>query len=160
MKKKIQFLILILTWFFIFTTGVSAQDEIKYQEINPKDTFNYGVKRFKEKFFLAVNFSKNKKADYLLNLTDVRLAELKYTIENKDMANFETSTQRYFTTIGQYVEHLTSKKVVYDKKIISEKLDKHTPILEKLRDSFPSDTAEWRFVQDDINYLKNYLNTL
>lgn len=146
---------------FLFSgVGVFAQEAFAYEEINPKDGFNYGVKRFKEKFFLVAAFSKNKKADYYLKLIDARLAELKYTIENKDMANFESSTQRYFTTVGQYVEHLTAKKVSYDKKAIEKRFSAHVPVLEKLRDSFASDTAEWRFVQDDINYLKGYLDRL
>lgn len=161
MNKKILIITSLLTILFsILSFNVEAEDSSNYESVNPSDGFNYGVKRFKEKFFILTKITKNQKSDYYLKLIDIRLSELKYTIEKKDMDNFENSTQRYFTTIGQYTDFLKSKKVSYDKGTIEKRLSTHVPVLEKLRDSFEFTSAEYRFVQDDINYLKNYLNTL
>lgn len=159
-KKLLIFNSFLIILFSLFSFNILAEESSNYESINPIDGFNYGVKRFKEKFILLTKFSKNKKADYYLKLIDIRLAELKYTIENKDMANFETTTQRYFTTVGQYTDFLKNKKVSYDKSFIEKRLSEHVPVLEKLRDNFEYSTAEYRFVQDDINYLNNYLNDL
>ena len=156
--KKIIVFCLVL--FALFSPSWVMAHSIEYESVNPKDGFNYGLKRFEEKVRLFWTFSKSKKSGYYLKLSDARLAELKFTVDQKDMANFETSTTRYFSTIGQYVEFLKNKKVSYNKDEIQAKFADHTEILQVLRDKFDSEAAEWRFLQDDINYLDNYLSSL
>lgn len=160
----------ILVLFFILAlfpllkvTSVYASDDtsIRYESINPNNSFKYGMKRLKEKIMMAVYSPfANKKADYYLELSNSRLAELKYVIDNKDQDNFELATKRYFTTIGQYSEFLNSKNLQDKKSQALEGLKNHTSVLESLKNTFDSRTAQWRFVQDDINYLKDYTNSL
>lgn len=152
--------ILVLFGLFLLVPG-SVLAAVEYEKVNPVDGFNYGLKRFREKAALIFSLSKEKKANLYFSLTDKRLAELKYTVEKADMANFESATTRYFTTVGQYVEFLKSKNVSYNKEDVVKKLNEHIPLLEQLRDKFGDQVkAEWRFLQDDINYLNTYIQAL
>lgn len=136
--------------------------QIKYEKVNPSDGFYYGLKRFKEKLYLTFLFySKDKKIDYYRELVSRRLAELKYVVENKDMANFENATTRFFVAAGQLTDFLTKNGTADQKSEAVKFLSSHTLVLEGLRDTFgDQEKAEWRFIQDDINYLTMYINQL
>lgn len=134
---------------------------VKYQSVNPSDGSKFLIKRFQEKIKLFTLFiSKTSKADYYQELVGIRLAELKYVIDNKDMARFENTTKRYYTTAGQLTEFIMKKNLVDRKEKARELFESHIPVLESLRDTFKDTTAEWRFVHDDINYLKIYTERL
>lgn len=136
--------------------------QIEYEKVNPSDGFNYGLKRFKEKLYLIFLFySKDQKIGYYSELTARRLAELKYVVENKDMANFENATTRYFVIVGQFTEFLTKNGSAGQRSRAIKSLSPHIFVLEGLRDTFEGqEKAEWRFIQDDINYLTIYTDRL
>lgn len=163
--RLFYFVILIITLSLLLGKIVTVNAEemiIKYEKVNPKDGFSYAVKRLQEKFFLQLYFLfPERKLDYYFELTERRLAELKFTIENKDMANFENTTTRYSSGIGEYVGFiLNTGKTDENKKKVEKLLLLHIPVLEKLRDVYDSTTAEWRFVEDDINFVKIHINSL
>lgn len=135
---------------------------IEYQKINPGDDFKFVLKRLREKISLGVlSFFPSKKVDYYQDLIGVRLAELKYIVDRKDVANIQTTSQRYSATAGQLAGFVIGKNLKDRKKPTADLLVLHIPILEKLRDSYEeSDKSEWRFIQDDINSLKSYISKL
>lgn len=154
-------LALVLAW-PLSSFAQSSQDvDIRYETVNPKDGTKYTLKRLKEKIFLLVlsPFS-SKKADYFEELLDARLAELKFVVDNKDMANFQLATQRYSATAGQYTEFLVKKKLNERKEKAVGLLKTHLPVIEKLKGAFNDTTAEWRFVKQDEDYLKIYISQL
>lgn len=136
--------------------------QVDYEKVNPSDGFNYGLKRFKEKLLLILPFrSAKSKAELYEQFTKNRLAELKYVVDQKDMANFENATTRYFTTVGQFADFLTKNGTADQKSQAVRNLSSHIPVLEDLRDTFEGqEKAEWRFMQDDINYVKMYTEQL
>lgn len=136
--------------------------QVDYEKVNPSDGFNYGLKRFKEKLLLILPLrSAKSKAKLYEQFTKNRLAELKYVIDQKDMANFENATTRYFTTVGQFTDFLTKNGSTDQKSQAIKNLSLHIPVLEDLRDTFEGqEKAEWRFIQDDINYTKMYIDQL
>ena len=134
--------------------------EVTYESVNPPDGMPFLLKRVKEKIGLFFSFSNESKINNYKKLTEVRLAELKFIIEKNHMGYFEKSTQRYFTTVGQLTTLVTSKNVKNQYNPIREELLSHIPVLTKLRDNYDFDTAEWRFVEDDINYVKGYIDNL
>lgn len=135
--------------------------EVTYEKVNPQDGGSYALKRLKEKAMLALlSLSKKKKAGYYNKLVGNRLAELKFIVDKKDMANFESATTRYFATAGQFVNFLVRKNLTEEKSKAHELLASHIPLLESLRDTYNPTTAEWRFMQDDVNYVKMYINQL
>lgn len=172
--RKLLLLVLALTIFLSFTHSAFGQDpdgargekaqtiEVEYEKVNPSNGFDYGLKRFKEKLYLAILFySKDRKIDYYNELVTKRLAELKYVVETKDMANFENATTRYFTTVGQFTDFLTNNGTTDQKSQSVKNLSSHIPVLDNLRDMFDGqEEAEWRFIQDDVNYVKTYIDQL
>ena len=173
-RPSILFALLVVYFILISPIQVQAQKtnnqngnqvealQIQYEKINPSDGFDYGLKRFKEKLYLGLLFySKDLKTDYYNKLVTRRLAELKYIVENKDIANFENATTRYFTTVGQFTSFLVKNVSAEQKSKVAENLFSHIIVLEDLRDVFEGqEKAEWRFMQDDINYTKIYINQL
>lgn len=127
---------------------------VDYEEVNPTDGTQYWIKRAKEKVGMFFSFSNNSKIEFQKKLTTTRLAELAYIINNKEMGYFEKATQRYFTTAGQLTDFIVEKKATHTLDSIKEVFSSHIPVLTKLRDVYNPTTAEWRFVEDDINYIK------
>ena len=159
MRVKLTTLFLII--FLNFSNGsVIAQSDIKYESVNPPDGLSYLFKRINERIIMFLSFSDESKIQNYQKLVEVRLAELKFIIEKKDAAYFEQSTQRYFTTAGQLTDFLTSKNKKNKFEQVKNEFSSQIPVLEKLRDNFDSSTAEWRFVEDDINYIKGYTSNL
>lgn len=134
--------------------------DVPYESVNQTGGISYLLKRIGEKISMFFAFSNERKIQNYKKLVNVRLSELKFVIENKEMAYFEKSTQRYFTTAGQLTELLISASIGSEFTPVKEELLSHIPVLTKLRDTYDPGTAEWRFVEDDINYIKGYINNL
>ncbi len=162
-KLAVGFLIA-LTAFNLSFSRVSAQlmpkIDVHYESVNPPDGISYLFKRIGEKISMFIAFSDKSKINNYKKLVNVRLSELKFIIENEKMAYFEKSTQRYFTTAGHLTSFLTSANKDDEFTPVIEQLSSHISVLTALRDKYDSGTAEWRFVEDDINYIKEYINKL
>lgn len=133
---------------------------VDYEEVNPTDGTQYWIKRAKEKVGLFFSFSTESKIDFQKKLTSTRLAELKYIVENREMGYFEKATQRYFTTAGQLTDFILEKRATNVREEIKELFLSHIPVLAKLRDVYNPTTAEWRFMEDDVNYIKGDISRL
>lgn len=159
--------IFLVLFFLVFPSAIAAQAnspetlDVSYEDVNPNNNFSYGVKRIKEKILLNIfSFSKNKQSDYMRKLVNIRLVELKYVVDHNEMGTFENATKRYFTSAGQYTAFLSKYDLTDKKNDFAKELEKHIPVLEKLRDKYNPAIAEWRFLHDDINYAKIYLSKL
>jgi hypothetical protein len=131
---------------------------VKYEKVNMKDGSRYLIKRLEEKtilFFLS--FNSEKKINYYEKLLNVRLAELKYIVDNKDIANIQVASQRYFTTAGELTNFLVSKGASSSKKEeVKNLFSEHIKIIEIFKGTYDNTTAEWRLLRDDANYLIDY----
>ena len=134
--------------------------DVPYESVNQTGGISYLLKRIGEKISMFFAFSDERKIHNYKKLVNVRLSELKYVIENKEMGYFEKSTQRYFTTVGELTNLLIASNMKSEFISVKDELSSHIPVLIKLRDSYDPGTAEWRFVEDDINYVKGYINNL
>lgn len=127
---------------------------LDYESVNPSDDYRYVLKRLKEKILLLVySYSPSKKADYYLELTNNRLAELKHIVDKKDIANIETGSNRYSATIGELTQFINENDLINKKGGVKETLAVHIKILELLRDKFPGG-AGWLFIQQNIDSTK------
>jgi hypothetical protein len=135
---------------------------IKYESVNMKDGSRYLIKRLKEKAVLfLLSFNSEKKVNYYEKLLNVRLAELKYIVDNKDIANIQVASQRYFTTAGQLTNLLISKSASFSQKEkVRNLFSEHIKIIEDLKKTYSETTAEWRLLRDDANYLIDYSTSL
>lgn len=163
MRRLIKFIVVGTLFFSFMLTSVSAHeiDKLKYESVNPPDGINYGGKRLKEKVFLFFySVSARHKADYYQKLSAVRLSELHFVVDKKDTANIEKASQRYYSTIGDLTQFVISESLDGEKGEVLAITQGHLPILEGLRNSYDEKSAEWRFIEDDINYLKIYSSYL
>lgn len=172
MNLKLAIGILVLV-FYLFAPPLSARAQspvpspevkpidVQYESVNPKDGGGYVIKRFKEKVAMFFSFTNSGKLNNLEKQAKTRLAELKLIVDDKQMGFFEKATQRYFTTAGQMTDFVVAKKMNNNKDEVMEILSSHLPVLMILRDKFPDNTkAEWRFLEDDVNYVKMYIEKL
>lgn len=159
-KKILLTLLFLFFSFLFFKVDVFAKvdnfQEILREQINPDAGSKYLVKRFKEKVFLFFKFDSNSKLDYYEVLLDKRLAELVYIVVNNDIAHIETTSSRYESTAGQLTQILLDNKSDENFLKVKQKFTDHLLVLVKIQDNFLSSTAQWRFVENDINSLKIY----
>lgn len=140
---------------------IANEDGVVYEKVNPQDGFSYFGKRFGEKvmmFFLS--FSTDRKESYFRELSKRRLAELKFVIDNGDMYNFEKATTRYSSTVGMWVDFIINKSLTGKKEKAVTVLTEHIPVVEELMVKYDPATAQWRFVKQDVDYLKIYISKL
>ena len=153
----------VLVGYFYTPPSTWAQDvqDILYESINPKDGYRYVFKRLGEKITMVVlSFSPDKKVDYYQKLIEVRLRELKYVVDTKDLANIQTVNQRYFSTAGQTTEYVKKNNLSQHKEKLRNLFTEHLGVLEVLKKSFNDTTAEWRFLEHNVDYLKIYTTQL
>lgn len=169
--KTSKYLVKILTIFVFTVLGiclyrpqqvlaqVNADNSlIFYEKINPDSTIRYSLKRIIEKVEgVKVDiFDRNQKNRFMVKLSNRRLLELKYIIENNKLFYLEKSSSRYITQLGLISEELDKNKI--DADFIKSNLETHTKVLESLKDKFPSQTAQWLLVQQARDTSKSILS--
>lgn len=147
--------ILFILVLFLAPVRVFAQERV-----NPGDDYRYVIKRLQEKVKLLLITSPVKKISFHSKLIDVRLSELKYVVERKDIANFQTASQRYSATAGQATDFVLKKGSNEAKEKLVEQFKSHIPPLVNLQTPYIPDNSEWRFLQDNINSLESYISRL
>lgn len=110
---------------------------------------------------MAVRSNPEERTKYGLILLDKRLSELVYLVESRQSDYILTSSLRYSTTAGQVTELIIPSRLTALVTPTKEKFREHQKIIKKLDDSYPKDESEeWKFIQDDYNYLAIYLQQL
>lgn len=154
---KVLVLILLLTLTYLKTDVVFAkqfltEDELKnlgltgYESINT-DSPNYIFKRGLEEFKLRFLFpDKQKKAEYLSKLLDIRFKELVYMINNDQIGIFENTARRYNTFSGKIIGNYKDLNPH-----LKEQTKNYVKILERLRDRYHSNSSYWLMVQETID---------
>ncbi len=134
---------------------------IEYVKINPDNGIFYKFKRLKERVWLDIlSVSPNSKINYYQKLLDHRLAELKYITDKKDTTHIQKASQRYSTFAGQLAEYILDKNLDAKKQETKEFLASHLPVVEKMKQAYDPTTAQWRFVEYDVDYLEIYISQL
>ncbi len=137
----------------------SAKLKISYENVNPKDGFKFSFKRFQEKLKLTLFFYSTKsKYNYEKDLLNRRLAELKYVVDNKDISNIQTTSQRYYTQAGNLTQFVLKNNL--DKKDLEGLLNKHLTSIREFKRQYNDNTAEWRFINHDEGYINIYISQL
>jgi hypothetical protein len=153
-KKLIAILLFITLSFFLFSTQSNAQEDAKLNF-----TVNHvasNIEKLGEKIGLLLKFSKESKVDNYLYLSEKRLAELNYVVENKQVDYVEPAASRYSTYNGVMISYVVGNKVTNKKNEVINTLERHIKITEKLRDKFEANSAWWLSLSHDINSAKEF----
>ncbi len=140
----------------IFTISLLAS-----QNASPNFPPLFGLKRVQEKSFLSLQTSSEDKLDYMLGLQSNRLSELSTVVKNQNYEYVLGAASRYSSLAGEITDIvLTSHN---DKKAEVKKIfENHQKTLKELYQIYPknTDNLEYKYIEDDINYLKIYMDKL
>lgn len=161
--KKIWVAIFLLIFgFFLQTNVLALGSDLPKTTINPDKYLFYSFKRLFEKTIIYTKFSKQAKVAYYQELVQLRLAELKYLVENKLVSEIEQATNRFSYQVGILCDFISSNKteLIDKKQKNTELLVDYKGLLSNLRDYFPANSSYWMLIQHDINSIEINLEKL
>lgn len=118
------------------------------------------VERLQEKITMWFKFSTDSKVKYYEYLTNKRLAEIVYSIENDNGDRTEETASRYQTNIGNFGNYVLAHRLVRNKQELVDVSANHFKTLENLRDHFPANSGWWLAIQHDVNTIKIFSDKL
>jgi len=112
------------------------------------------IKRSEEKVYTKFKTGQDR-IDYNYVMLNRRLKELESLVAGKNYNFILSASLRYSTTAGQLTEMVT------DTHKLAMIFMEQRKVLQELLDKYPKDVnEEWKYIQDDINYLDIYLDKL
>lgn len=129
---------------------------------NPDFPPLWGLKRVQEKAFLGFKSTPSEKFDYMTHLLDIRLDELENITNNKSYNYLLRASLRYSTLAGEITELVINNNMVDQVQATKEQFRDHKKVLNDLYVKYPknTDNVEYKYLEDDINYLNIYLQKL
>ena len=101
-------------------------------------------------------FSQKDKINYQQELTEKRLAELKYVIDSDKGDMIEDTSSRYSTCLGNLTEAVVKNKATDKKQELLTMYENHAKVLENLISQMEVESGFWLLLKHDINYIKIY----
>ncbi|MCJ7805546.1 DUF5667 domain-containing protein [Patescibacteria group bacterium] len=148
--RQIKILLTIFLSLFAFSLVFS-------RNAAPDSPFLFKVRRLQEKTLMFLKFSPESKAKYYEFLLERRLKDLSTVIRDGEPSFILSSSLRYSTTAGQLTELIQKNKMKSEVASVSSIFKEHQKSLSELINSYPKDRdGEWKYIQDDINYLDTY----
>jgi hypothetical protein len=147
---------LLLIFSLVFIPTIYAQDtstdplkDIPLESTNPGSPY-YIFKRTKESFQLNfLTFGDHNKAKYIEKLLDIRLNELTYMVKNGQTGILENGAHRYTNQAGNIIE-----KYLKSNSDFKTQTQRHLPVLNRLRDYYPSNSPQWLMIQESVDTAK------
>ena len=96
-------------------------------------------------------------------LLDSRLEELQNVVKNKNYTYVLRSSLRYSSLAGEIADLVVTNNLTDKVPGIKQQFLNHQKLLDELYVAYPKnipDNVEWKYIQDDFNYLGLYLDKL
>lgn len=153
--RRIQLVLIFIVAFFALSLILS-------QKANPDSTLTFGLKRMQEKVFLSIKSDPHSRLDYMSNMLDNRLEELSNSVKDKKYDYVLPSASRYSTLAGEMTDLIISSNLTAKINPVKNQFATHAKILQDLYTMYPKniDSVEYKYIEDDINYLKLYMDKL
>ncbi len=155
-KYRIQLGLIIILAVFVLSLLLSLK-------ATPDMTPFFALKRGQEKVFLKLKANPLDKVDYMSSLLDSRLEELQTIVKNKNYDYVLRSALRYSTLAGQITDMIIANNLTDKIEGTKVQFINHGKLLDELYVVYPKnlrDNVEWKYIQDDFNYLQLYLDKL
>lgn len=122
----------------------------------------FAFKRVQEKALLQTKSSPADRVDYMSSLLDARLDELQSVFNHKNYGYILAAASRYSTLAGQITDLVVANNLTGKVPALREQFLSHQKVLDAIYVAYPKNTDnwEWKYIQDDYNYLKLYLDKL
>lgn len=146
----------------IFILAVLALSLILSQLASPDAVLLWGFKRAQEKVYLKLKSNPQERLDYMSFLLDRRLQELDSQVRRQSYSKILPSALRYSSLAGQITEMIVANNMTDKVEFISNQFREHLQVLQQVYIIYPknTDNTEYKYIEDDINYLKIYLDKL
>lgn len=146
----------------IVVLALGAFSLILTRYVNPNFTPLFGLKRLQEKTFLNFQTSPEAKVKYMSFLLELRVGEIKYLVDNKNYNFLLDASLRYSTLAGEITDLIISNNLKSQLEPVKNQFLYHKEILNGLYIKYPknTDNVEYKYLEDDMNYLDIYLNKL
>lgn len=115
-----------------------------YEKINP-NLLIYPLKRSFEQIKLTLTFDKDKKRDYIYELYDKRFKELVFIINSNKEGFIPYAGDRYSSFVGNLKQNYSPTEQEI------KQIKTYLKLLERLRDIFPANSANWQKIQQSID---------
>ncbi len=142
---------------------VFALSLVLSQKANPSNSSLFSLKRVQEKVYLKLKSDPGVRVDYMIFLLNNRLYELDTVVKGKNYQFVLPSASRYSTLAGQITDLVITNNLKSKVESIKQTFENHQKVLNDLYVYYPKnipDNVEWKYIQDDVNYLKIYLDKL
>lgn len=129
---------------------------------NPDMPPFFALKRVQENVFFKFKSTPAQKVDYMSNLLQTRLEELQNIVKNKSYNHILNASLRYSTLAGRITEEIIANNLTDKKEAVKNMFTAHQKLLDDLYVAYPknTDNLEYKYIQDDFNYLGLYLDKL
>jgi len=115
----------------------------------------YKVKRLEEKVIEKTKHTPQARADYDAQLLQNRLEDIQYVTSNKEYGLFLGVSLRYGATAGTLRNFILTNRLHSKNSSTIQLFKTQQASIQKLL-SKKGDQEEWKFIQDDVNYLTIY----
>ncbi len=155
MKSKPTLLVVFILIFLTYSVISSPRS-------TPDQSILYLFKRGQEKVFMKLELTMPGRAKYMISLLDQRLLELQKIVEKKKIGYVLETASRYSTWAGRTTDFILENDLTEQKDLLLVQLTKHREVLEQIYDKYPKNTddREYKYIEDDINYLELYMQKL
>lgn len=146
----------------IIFLAIAVLSLILSQKANPDFPPFWGLKRIQEKVFLKLKSNPQEKLDYMSFLLDRRLEELNNQVRRQSYSYILPSALRYSTLAGQITEMIVGNNMQDKVTSTTAQFIAHQKVLQEIYVIYPknTDNVEYKYIEDDINYLSIYLDQL
>lgn len=129
---------------------------------NPDMPPLFALKRVQEKVFLKFKSNPIDKVDFMSNLLDSRLSELQNVFDHKSYDYILPAASRYSTLAGQITDLVVANNLTGKVDGLKNQFLSHQKIIDAIYVAYPKNTenVEYKYIADDVNYLKLYLDKL
>lgn len=157
MSREIKIKLGLIVFLVVLCTSL-----ILSREASPNNPFLFSVKRVQEKAFLALHFSKQGKLDYMSSMLNDRLGELSTVVNKQSYSYVLPAASRYSTLAGEITDYILANNLKDESSLITDQFNKHQKLLRDLYVIYPKNTTnvEYKYIEDDFNYLKIYIDKL
>lgn len=141
---------------------IAALSLILSQTANPDFPLLFALKRVQEKAFLSLKSNPQEKVDYMRSLLNTRLEELNSQVKRESYGYILPSASRYSTLAGEITDSIIGGGLEDQAASTIDQFTSHKKILNDIYVIYPKNTDnwEWKYIQDDYNYLSLYLDKL
>ncbi len=147
----------------IIILAIFALSLLLSQKATPNIPPLFSLKRVQEKVYLKLKSDPKARVDYMVFLLNNRLYELDAVVKGKNYDFVLPSASRYSTLAGQITDLVIANNMTDKVLSLKQIFEVHQKVLNDLYVFYPKNIAEnveWKYIQDDYNYLKIYLDKL